>query len=72
MVLTNANSTKLPKINPVQPKNQISEALMYDTLGKVFPWALANVINDNMVLVPTNLRHQSILVTQTFILFFIT
>lgn len=28
IVLTNANSTKLPKINPVQPMNQISDALM--------------------------------------------
>lgn len=28
MVLTKANSTKLPKMNPVQPRNQISDALM--------------------------------------------
>jgi hypothetical protein len=28
MVLTKANSTRLPKMKPVQPMNQISDALM--------------------------------------------
>lgn len=52
MVLTKANSTSAEKMKPVQPRNQISLALIYDTLGSVFAWEDARVMNDNMVLVP--------------------
>lgn len=52
IMLTKANSTREPKMNPVQPRNQISLALMYDTLGRVLPWEDAKVIKDNIVVVP--------------------
>lgn len=52
MMLTKANSTRDPNINPVHPRNQISLAFIYETLGKVFPCDDARVMNDNIVLVP--------------------
>lgn len=52
IVLTNANSTSAEKMKPVQPKNQISLAFMYDTFGRVFACDDAKVINDNIVAVP--------------------
>lgn len=62
IMLTKANSTREPNMNPVQPRNQISLALMYDTLGRVFPWEEARVMNDNIVVVPgIEKRHNVIL-----------
>lgn len=52
MVLTNANSTKEPKINAVQTINHISVALIYETFGNELPVFLDNVMNVNIVLVP--------------------
>lgn len=51
-MLTNANSTNAEKMKPIQPKNQISLALIYETFGRVLACEDASVINDNIVLVP--------------------
>lgn len=52
IVLTNANSTRAEKMNPMHPRNQISLAFIYETFGSVFAWDDARVMNDNIVLVP--------------------
>jgi hypothetical protein len=52
MVLTKANSTSDPKMKAVQTMNQISVALMYDTLGRELPVLRVSVMKVSIVLVP--------------------
>lgn len=50
-------------MNPVHPKNHTSLAFMYDTFGNVLPWEDANVMKDNIVLVPakkSSLKYNSV------------
>jgi hypothetical protein len=54
MVLTKANSTREPKMKAVQTMNQISVALMYDTLGKELPVLRVRVMKVSIVLVPVD------------------
>jgi hypothetical protein len=53
-VLTKANSTSDPMMNPVQAMNHTSLAIMYDTAGIALPVWHERVMKVRMVLMPGN------------------